>query len=36
MKIRGNEVMHMSERENVAITYDMFGLGNKYKVYKKN
>lgn len=35
MKIRGNEIVHMSGRGNVAITYNMFGLGNKYKVYKK-
>lgn len=35
MKIKGNEVLWLSEKENVAVTYAQFDLGEKYKVYNK-
>ncbi len=34
-KIRGKEVWWKSENENVAIVYDVFGLGMKYHAYRK-
>ena len=35
MKIKGNEVLWLSEKENVAVVYVQFDLGEKYKVYRK-
>ena len=35
MKIKGNEVLWLSEKENVAVTYAQFDLGMKYKIYRK-
>lgn len=35
MKIKGNEVLWLSEKENVAIAYAQFDLGKKYKVFRK-
>lgn len=35
MKIYGNEVLWKSEKENVAVAFNQFDLGNKYKVYRK-
>lgn len=35
MKIKGNEVLWLSEKENVAVVYAQFDLGEKYKVYSK-
>ena len=33
MKIRGNEVLWLSEKGNVAVIYAQFDLGAKYKVF---
>lgn len=35
MKIRGNEVLWLSEKENVAVAYAQFDIGGKYKIYHK-
>lgn len=35
MKIKGNEVLWLSEKENVAVAYAQFDLGKKYKVFRK-
>lgn len=35
MKIKGNEVLWSSEKENVAVTYAQFDLGAKYKIFRK-
>lgn len=35
MKIRGDEVLWLSEKENVAVAYAQFDLGEKYKVFRK-
>ena len=35
MKIRGDEVLWLSEKGNVAVTYAQFDLGEKYKVFSK-
>lgn len=35
MKIKGKDVMWKSENENVAVLFDLFDLGNKFKVYRK-
>ena len=35
MKIRGDEVLWLSEKGNVAVTYAQFDLGEKYKVFRK-
>lgn len=35
MKIKGNEVLWLSEKENVAVTYVQFDLGEKYKIFHK-
>ena len=35
MKIKENEVMWLSEKENVAVVYARFDLGGKYKIYRK-
>lgn len=35
MKIKGNEVLWLSEKENVAVAYAQFDLGEKYKIYRK-
>ena len=35
MKIRGNEVLWLSEKGNVAVVYAQFDLGEKYKVFRK-
>ena len=35
MKIKGNEVLWKSEKENVAVAFNQFDLGNQYKVYRK-
>lgn len=32
-KLKGNPVYYQSDNGNVAVTYDMYSLGNKYKVY---
>ena len=34
-KIRGNEIWWKSENGNVAVTYSVFDLGKKYKVFRK-
>jgi len=34
-KIRGKEVWWKSEKGNVAVVYDAFGLGMKYHAYRK-
>ena len=33
MKIKGNEVLWLSEKGNVAVAYAQFDLGAKYKVF---
>ena len=35
MKIKGNEVLWLSEKGNVAVAYAQFDLGEKYKVFHK-
>lgn len=35
MKIKGNEVLWLSEKGNVAVAYAQFDLGEKYKIYRK-
>ena len=35
MKIKGNEVLWLSEKGNVAVAYAQFDLGEKYKVFRK-
>lgn len=35
MRIKGNEVLWLSEKKNVAVAYSQFDLGEKYKVYSK-
>ena len=35
MKTRGNEVLWLSEKGNVAVTYAQFDLGAKYKIFRK-
>jgi hypothetical protein len=35
MKIRGDEVLWLSKKENVAVTYTQFDLGEKYKIFCK-
>ena len=35
MKIRGDEVLWLSDNVNVALTYAQFDLGAKYKVLRK-
>lgn len=35
MKIKGNEVLWKSKKENVAVAYSQFDMGEKYKVYRK-
>lgn len=35
MKIKGNEIYWLSDKDNVAIVYSQFDLGAKYKVYRK-
>lgn len=35
MKIKGNEVMWLSPKVNVAVTYSQFALGAKYNIYRK-
>ena len=34
-KIKGLEVYWMSEKQNVAVTYNRFGLGSRYNLYHK-
>lgn len=35
MKIKGNEVLWLSNKGNVAVAYSQFDLCEKYKVYSK-
>lgn len=35
MKIRGDKVLWLSEKGNIAVTYSQFDLGGKYKIYRK-
>lgn len=35
MKIKGNEVLWLSNKGNAAVAYSQFDLGEKYKVYSK-
>lgn len=35
MKIRGNEVLWLSKKGNVAVSYAQFDLGAKYKLFRK-
>ena len=35
MKIKGNEVLWLSEKGNVAVAYAQFDMGEKYKVFCK-
>lgn len=35
MKIKGNEVLRMSERGFLAIAFSQFDFGMKYKLYRK-
>lgn len=35
MKIRGNEVIYLSPNGNVAVSYSVFDLGDKYKIHKR-
>lgn len=35
MKIKGNEVLWLSENGNIALTHSQFDLGAKYKVLRK-
>lgn len=35
MKIRGDEVLWLSDKENIAVVYSQFDLGEKYKVFRK-
>ena len=35
MKIKGNEVLWLSEKGKVAVAYAQFDLGEKYKVFLK-
>ena len=35
MKIKGNEVLWISENKNIVLTYAQFDLGSKYKVLRK-
>ena len=35
MKIKGNEVIYLSPNGNVAVSYSIFDLGDKYKIHKK-
>lgn len=35
MKIRGDEVLWLSEKGNVAVTYAQFDFGEKYKIFRK-
>lgn len=35
MKIRGNEVLWISENKNVVVAYAQFDLGEKYKVFRR-
>lgn len=32
-KLKGNPVYYQSDNGKVVVTYDMYSLGNKYKVY---
>ncbi len=32
-KLKGNSVYYQSDNGKVAVTYDMYSFGNKYKVY---
>lgn len=34
MKIRGDEVLWLPEKGNVAVAYAQFDLGEKYKVFR--
>lgn len=36
MKIKGNEVLRMSEKGFLAITFSQFDFGMKYKLYRKS
>ena len=35
MQIKGHDVIWLSERQYVAVTYNRFGMGMKYNVYRK-
>jgi hypothetical protein len=35
MKIKGNEVLRMSEKGFLAIAFRQFDMGMKYKIYRK-
>lgn len=35
MKIKGNEVLWLSEKGNVAVVYAQFDMGKKYQIYRK-
>ena len=34
-KVHGRPVYWMSPNENVAVTYNVFGMGSKYRIYRK-
>lgn len=34
-KIHGRPIYWMSPNENVAVTYNVFGIGSKYSIYRK-
>lgn len=34
-KIHGRPIYWMSPNENVAVTYNVFGMGSKYSIYRK-
>lgn len=35
MKIKGNEILWLSDKGNAAVTYGQFDLGAKYKVLRR-
>lgn len=35
MKIKGKEVLWKSEKENIAVAFSQFDMGDKFKVYRK-
>jgi len=34
-RIKGFEVMWTSKNQNVAVTYNRFGMGSRYNIYRK-
>lgn len=34
-KVHGRPVYWMSPNENVVVTYNVFGMGSKYSIYRK-